>query len=161
MSLRLTLKSPNVARTIRNSESALRAVVAGVDPLVAAATVYVRVIKALLNIPGTGITRKKRGVSHTASTPGSPPAPDEGELKGGIGFTKTGPRTVGVGIGGPRAQPTSSGRPVWEILERGGRFIKPRPFVRPAIAIAQAEAIDAAVEVLRRRAKNIRKLRGR
>ena len=156
MSLRITLKSPNVARTIRNSESALRAVVAGVDPLVAAAQVYVRVIKALLSQPGTGETRG----GHTASKPGDPPAPDEGLLRAGVGFTKTGPRTVGVGIGGPRAQPTSSGRPVWEILERGGRFIQPRPFVRPAIAIAQAEASDAAIEVLRRRAKNIRKLRG-
>ena len=156
----MQLRAPDVGATIRGSREALAAVARGVEPNVAAAIVYVRILKALLNLPGTGITRTSKGRTHTASKPGEPPAPDFGLLKGGIGFQVMGSNRVGVGVGGPRAQPTSSGRPVWEILERGSRFIAPRPFVRPAIAIGQSEASDEAVKALRDRArKELKKIR--
>ena len=160
MSIRVELRAPDVGATIRGSRDAFAAIQRGVEPNIAAAIVYVRILKTLLNIPGTGVTRTSKGRTHTASRPGQPPAPDFGLLKGGVGFAVMGQR-VGVGVGGPRAQPTSSGRPVWEILERGSRFIEPRPFVRPAIAIGQSEASDEAVKVLRARALKILKLRRR
>ncbi len=170
MSLGLTLTSRDVGQAIRGSRQALRSVIlGGTDPLIAAATVYVQLLKRLTKTPGQGNLYEvefrffggrprplsgvpRVGGPHRASKPGDPPASDKGALSGGIGFTKSGTNRVGVGVSGPAVQ-------YWEFLEFGTRFMKERPFVRLAIAIARQGAADAALTEMR--ARTLRILRAR
>jgi hypothetical protein len=76
----------------------------------------------VLNTPGSGRTYKRGSVSHTASKPGDPPAPDTGALRSSIAVVQMDDDTVRVGTG------LDYGR----FLEFGTKDIEPRPHARPA-----------------------------
>ncbi|BDP42923.1 hypothetical protein DAETH_28920 [Deinococcus aetherius] len=76
-------------------------------------------------LKGDGTTAKvgqRRGVPHTASAPGDPPAVDTGRLRQSIVALKIAPGRWRVG--------TNVEYAFW--LEFGTRRIAPRPFMRPA-----------------------------
>lgn len=142
-----TISTPNISAILRGSRVALDEVLQGSEPATAAAIVLVDLIKQILSQPGGGRVYRRGGVTHTASLPGDPPAPDTGALRRSIGFQITGPGRVGVGV--------EAGAPYWRFLEFGTRFIEPRPFLRPAVTFARAGMIDAAASAFRDRARRI------
>lgn len=82
-------------------------------------------VRVLLSTPGTGRVYVRRGgVVHRASSPGSPPAPDEGHLRASYGFAtgKLGNRSY-VAIGSPLTKAP------W--LELGTSRMAARPHLRP------------------------------
>lgn len=87
--------------------------------------------------PGSGRTYTRRGVSHQASAPGEPPAPDTGQLRARIHHV-VGRDAVGefveVGVNDPRAA----------MLEFGTRHIAPRPAFRTTTA-RMAEQVGKAL----------------
>lgn len=142
-----TIKAPNISAILRGSRVALEEVLEGTDPAVASAIVLVDLIKQILSQPGGGRLYRRGGVTHQASLPGDPPAPDTGNLRQSVGFQISGPGRVGIGVG--------AGASYWRFLEFGTRFIEPRPFLRPAVTFARAGMIDAAAVAFRARARRI------
>jgi hypothetical protein len=71
-----------------------------------------------LSGPGRGRVYTHKGYRHQASAPGDPPALETGELSQSVGLTSHGDR-------GSVGTPLPKG--LW--LERGTRYIAPRPFV--------------------------------
>lgn len=166
----------NLLAIIRGSERRLREVIRGDSTHAqAAANVYVDVMRDELRRPGTGrvyefefrmirvkgsgsgtrgqfrpvMLRNKPRTPHRASAPGNPPANDTMTLSNALGTAvlrvQEGRAVVAVGVAREGFY--------WEFLEYGTRLIEPRPFVRPAIAIARAGAADAY------RASVVRKMR--
>ncbi len=146
MGLEITLTGPDIVRTIAGSRRAIRAVGEGTEPLVAAASVYLEIMKALVQQPGTGIVYRRRGRVHRASAPGEPPASDEGRLIAGLGFDIVDPRTIAVGVGGPAAEYAL-------LLEQGTRFMDPRPYILPAVQAGRTAAADKAVKAAKKRTR--------
>lgn len=109
--------------------------------LLTAGLVLEREIKLQLSHPGTGRIYKRRSISHQASAPGEPPAPDTGSLRNSIGHEAVGD-VLRVG---------SAMAVVPEALEFGTQRIAPRPFMRPALEIARQDMTDAVVIELRRK----------
>ena len=142
-----TITAPPISAILRGSRAALDEVLQGSEPALASAIVLVDLIKQLLSQPGGGRQYRRGGVTHTASLPGDPPAPDTGRLRNAVGFQITGPGRVGIGV--------EAGAPYWRFLEFGTRFIEPRPFIRPALTFARAGMIDAAANAFRDRARRI------
>ncbi len=73
--------------------------------------------------PGHGRTYKRGSVVHRASAPGEPPARDTGTGARSIGWTRKGPLRWALGAG--------SIVMLW--MERGTRFIDPRPWVHESL----------------------------
>ncbi len=147
MALQIELRAPNISRILSGSAEALREVVEGSEPALASAIVLTDLIKQLLSQPGSGVVRVSGGRSHQASAPGEPPAVDTGNLRASVGFQIRGAGRVGIGV--------QAGAPYWKFLEFGTRFIDPRPFLRPAIAFANAGMVDSARRAFRERAVRI------
>ncbi len=145
MALEVVLKAPPVSRILAGSREALTAVIEGTEPAVAASIVLVDLIKQILSQPGSGRVFVRRGIRHQASAPGEPPAADTGNLRSKIGFQIKAPGRIGIGV--------AAGAPYWKFLEFGTRFIDPRPFLRPAIALGNAAMIDVARAAYRERAR--------
>lgn len=158
------LRAPRISQVLAGSRAALEAVVDGTDPAIAAAIVLVENMRAALSQPGGGevyefefrmirgrpvplTNRPRRGGPHQASAPGEPPASDSGALRRAVGFQLLGLGQVGIGVTNEGAH--------WKFQEFGTRFIDPRPFIRPAIAFAQAGMISAATRAYRERARRI------
>ena len=76
-----------------------------------------------LSQPGHGRTYKRGEIVHRASAPGEPPATDTGINRRTVGWIKTGPFRWMFGAGSIVL--------LW--LERGTRFIDPRPWVWASI----------------------------
>ena len=167
----LVLKGPDVQRVLRGAQRLLLELTAPqADPAIAAGQVFVRFMKEQLAQPGSGrvyttefrmievggemrpvpITSLPRA-PHQASAPGQPPASDSGDLSDSIGVEVRSvtdrEATVGVGV-------TAKGLH-WKWLEFGTRFMRPRPFVRRAIAEGEAGATDVFLRKMRARAKRI------
>ncbi len=73
--------------------------------------------------PGHGRTYRRGSVVHRASAPGEPPAPDTGTGRRSIGWIRAGALRWKLGAG--------SIVMMW--MERGTRFIAPRPWVHAAL----------------------------
>lgn len=130
---------------------------ADVEPIVAAAAQsYVAHAREMLSRRGTGRwynryikTRRRAGrdiVAHQASSPGDPPAIDQGKLQKSIRATK--PRWRGWAC----YARIGSRLPQASVLEFGGRVgkgvvLKPRPYMRPAEKMVARE-LDARLERL-------------
>ena len=76
-----------------------------------------------LSQPGHGRTYKRAEIVHRASAPGEPPATDTGVSRRTVGWIKDGPFGWKFGAGSIVL--------LW--LERGTRFILPRPWIWPSI----------------------------
>lgn len=74
--------------------------------------------------------KPRDGGSHTASAPGQPPAQDQGGLMAAQKWRLMPSKRMGVVFNSARAA---------GYLENGTSLMKPRPFYRPAFAIANAE----------------------
>jgi hypothetical protein len=85
---------------------------------------------------GSGRIYRRRGVTHQASAPGEPPAPDTGALRASLGVERTGRLTRRFG--------SSSWIGLW--LDRGTRRILPRPWMLRSVV----EALDEMRRVMRR-----------
>lgn len=163
--LRFKLTSPDISRVIASSRSAIREVIAGTDPAIAAAAVLIRIMRESIRQPGSGrvyivewrFSRRRgkpfptriprRGGPHRASAPAEPPASDTGNLINQLGFEPRGPGRVAIGV--------TNAAPYWKYLEFGTRFMEPRPFIRPAIVIAETGMTDAYLRKMRERARQI------
>lgn len=153
----VTLKTADVAKVVASSESAIRQLITGPGATAAtfaAANVLRNVMLEEIRTPGSGrvydvefrMVRHRRGkptkigpalplpigpprTPHQASAPGEPPATDIGTLVNNIIAEKLAPGRSGVGAGKPAFY--------WKWLEFGTSFMEPRPFVRPAVALAR------------------------
>lgn len=81
-------------------------------------------LKAELSRAGTGRIYKRGGVTHQASRPGEPPAPDTGRLRASVTNEQLPDGSVQVKVTAPYAV----------ALEFGTSRMAPRPYVRAAIA---------------------------
>lgn len=119
---------------------------AGSRSLVEAAAVLETEIKSQLSRPGTGREYRRGRKVHVASAPGEPPAVDTGRLRASIGHEEVtilgAVLSIRVGTNLVYAAPLEYGT-------RDGR-IKPRPFMRPALAAAQGRMSNAVGAELRR-----------
>lgn len=153
----VVLKTPDVAKVVASSESAIRQLITGPGATAAtfaAANVLRNVMLEQVRTPGSGriydrefrMVRHSKGKptkiglalplpigpprkTHQASAPGEAPATDIGTLLANIIAEKLGPGRSGVGAGKPAFY--------WKWLEFGTSFMEPRPFVRPAVALAR------------------------
>lgn len=112
---------------------------APVSLLQAAGVELVGQIKQELSQPGTGRIYRRGAITHQASAPGEPPAPDTGQLRNSIQMavleSDDGTAVLRVGTGLEYAAAlefgtTSAGRGHTTV-------ILPRPFMRPALAKAR------------------------
>ena len=76
-----------------------------------------------LSQPGHGRTYKRGEIVHRASAPGEPPAPDTGTARRTVGWIRAGALRWRFGTGSIVL--------LW--LERGTRFILPRPWIFPSL----------------------------
>ena len=76
-----------------------------------------------LSQPGHGRTYKRGEIVHRASAPGEPPAPDTGTARRAVGWIRAGALRWRFGTGSIVL--------LW--LERGTRFILPRPWIFPSL----------------------------
>ena len=81
-------------------------------------------VKAELSRPGQGRLYQKGGVSHRASKPGDPPAPDTGELR------KSVTHEVEEIFGGGIRTTIIANKEYAAALELGTEKMSPRPFMR-------------------------------
>lgn len=109
----------------RVRQACSRAVVMSVEAVRSEAIVLV------LNTPKTGRVYSRRGVEHTASAPGEPPASDTGRLVGSIRADYT---RLGDLAGVVRASTEYAAH-----LEYGTQNMEPRPFMRPALENRRAD----------------------
>ena len=86
--------------------------------------------KLNLSHPGTGRVYRRRGITHQASSPGQPPAPDTGLLRASVGH-KAGQDGSGM------YEDIGSGQNVAVWTELGTRRMAPRPWLRPALDAAR------------------------
>ncbi len=91
----------------------------------------------VLSQPGHGRTYKRGTVVHRASAPGEPPAPDTGTARRSVGWVTAGAFRWRFGAGSIVL--------LW--LERGTRFILPRPWIWQSIR----RALPRMRAVIRRR----------
>jgi len=102
-----------------------------------------RAIKLELSKPGSGELYTHGKVTHQASAPGEPPAPDTGALRNSVGQEVVG-NALRIGVGMPYA-------PFLEFGTIGeGGFIAPRPFMRPALAAARERMTGVVVSEVRK-----------
>lgn len=85
--------------------------------------------------PRSGRVYTRRGVSHRASAPGEPPAPDTGRLRQSLRTEYNRELLMGTAIASTAYA---------ESLEFGTSRIAPRPFMRPALANRKDE-IEAGI----------------
>lgn len=86
----------------------------------------VRIVKEELSQPGSGKLYKRGSVTHQASAPGEPPAPDTGTLRestNGEVIIRAGKAKAVISVDGEQA----------EALELGTEHIQPRPFISPLL----------------------------
>lgn len=85
--------------------------------------------------PRSGRVYTRRGVSHKASAPGEPPAPDTGRLRQSLRTEYNRELLMGTAIASTAYA---------QALEFGTSRIAPRPFMRPALANRKDE-IEAGI----------------
>lgn len=89
--------------------------------------------------PRSGRVYTRRGVSHRASAPGEPPAPDTGRLRQSLRTEYNRELLMGTAIASTAYA---------QALEFGTSRIAPRPFMRPALANRKDEIeADIAAEI--------------
>jgi hypothetical protein len=91
----------------------------------------IEILKTSLSTPGTGRIYRRKSVTHRASRPGMPPAPDTGTLRRGV--------RAGAGGGDPKVFRVLLGPRYGQYLEEGTATIAPRPWVRPGLQTLKAE----------------------
>lgn len=131
------------------------------DALLRAALVLEGNLKQILLTPGKGrIYKRGKNITHQASAPGDPPAPDIGTLQrsithevgsssiGGRGRLGSGiARTVRVGSPLTYAWPLEFG--TTKAGKNHNVVILPRPFMRPALAASRPDMKGAMIAGLR------------
>lgn len=86
--------------------------------------------KILMSTPGTGRTYRRRGITHRASSPGEPPAPDTGQARASI--------THAMGQDGEGLfVDVGSNLKTVKFLEFGTQHMAARPALRPALEAGQ------------------------
>lgn len=100
-------------------------------------SVKAEAVSLILDTPKSGRTYVRRGVSHQASAPGEAPASDTGRLVNSIRTEYDTAALTGRVVASARyAAP----------LEYGTQKMKPRPFLRPALAAHQGEIVKTIQE---------------
>lgn len=115
----------------RAKESIMQELIAGSQDI------RTEMIQSMRNTPRTGKTYRRGGVTHKASAPGNPPAPDTGGLISRIIVdVRENEVEVGASLGGPKPlkYPPFLEFGAARITPTGGRSILfPRPFMLPAL----------------------------
>jgi HK97 gp10 family phage protein len=144
----LKLSERDIAQILKRTRGTLEEIItAGSDPLVAAGEVILDVMRDELRQPGQGEIyecefrmiggrpvpiKSLPREPHQASAPGDPPASDTETLVNALDYEVLAEDRIALGV--------KEAGYYWRFLEEGTRFIDPRPFVEPAIAIAKRNA---------------------
>lgn len=110
--------------------------------MAAVETIRTEALDSIYNGKKTGNVYRRRGVVHQASAPGEAPAIDTGTLVSRSRTEYSADGTVGRLIFSTEYAPR---------LEFGTETLKPRPFLRPAVAAKREEVsklIDAEIKVV-------------
>jgi HK97 gp10 family phage protein len=170
----IKITTPDIPKILRGSRATLDAVVRGdVNALLAVGNVFVTTMREGIRAPnktgrmysyefrmvGGKARGKRKGKGrmrpveikklprppHQASAPGEFPAWDTGNLGNSIqtAVTRDSKRITKVGVG------VLKGAKYWKWLEKGTRFMEPRPFVRRAQRLAISGAHEKFIKEMR------------